>query len=140
MRSPARCRFSQGESPMVHQERAQILEMVASGEMTVEHAEQRLEGLESHSGAVAEKRPDQRQRAAGFTSIFSAAHIAAPKDYEVDTGYIQALRAAGQSDLGVKQRMALKNYAVDADYMLARQAAGFVDRTVKQLIALKQLG
>jgi hypothetical protein len=54
---------------MTNQERTKILEMVASGKLTLEQAD-------------AEKRPDQRQQAAGLTN-FTGEQIAALKVYEV---------------------------------------------------------
>ena len=45
---------------MTNQERTKILEMVASGKLTIEQADQLLERLGAQSLADAEKRPDQR--------------------------------------------------------------------------------
>jgi hypothetical protein len=120
---------------MTNQERTQILEMVASGKLTIEQADQLLERLGAQSMASAEKRPDQRLRAAGFT--FTGEQMAALEVYEIDADYIRALQEAGLRDLIVKQLISLKNYEVDAEYVRALREAGFTNLTVKQLISLK---
>ena len=124
---------------MTNQERTKILEMVASGKLTIEQADQLLERLGAQSMASAEKRPDQRQRAAGFTN-FTGEQMAALEVYEVDADYIRALQEAGLRDLTVKQLISLKNYEVDADYVRALQEAGFTNLNVEQLISLKEHG
>jgi CubicO group peptidase (beta-lactamase class C family) len=48
---------------MTNQERTKILEMVASGKLTIEQADQLLERLGAQSTADVEKRPDQGQEA-----------------------------------------------------------------------------
>ncbi len=121
---------------MTNQERTKILEMVASGKLTIEQADQLLERLGAQSTADAEKRPDLSQRAAGFTN-FTGEQMAALEVYEVDADYIRALQEAGLRDLTVKQLISLKNYEIDADDIVALREAGFTDLTVKQLIALK---
>jgi hypothetical protein len=120
---------------MTNQERTQILEMVASGKLTIEQADQLLETLGAQSMASAEKRPDQNKNASGFT--FTAEQMAALEVYEVDADYIRALQEAGLRDLTVKQLISLKNYEVDADDIVALREAGFTNLTVKQLISLK---
>ena len=124
---------------MTNQERTQILEMVASGKLTIEQADQLLEILGAQSLADAEKRSDQRQRAAGFTT-FTGEQLAALAVYEVDADYIRALQEAGLRDLTVKQLISLKNYEVDAEYVRALREAGFTNLTVEQLISLKKHG
>jgi sugar phosphate isomerase/epimerase len=94
---------------MTNQERTKILEMVASGKLTIEQADQLLERLGAQSLADAEKRPDQRQRAAGFTN-FTGEQMAALEVYEVDADYIRALREAGFTDLTVEQLIFLKKH------------------------------
>ena len=89
---------------MTNQERTKILEMVASGKLTIEQADQLLESL-----ADAEKRPDQRQRAAGFTH-FTGEQMAALAVYEVDADYIRALQEAGFTNLTVEQLISLKKH------------------------------
>jgi len=121
---------------MTNQERTKILEMVASGKLTIEQADQLLERLGAQNLADAEKRPDQRQRAAGYTN-FTGEQMAALEVYEVDADYIRALQEAGLRDLTVKQLISLKNYEVDADDIVALREAGLRDLTVKQLISLK---
>jgi hypothetical protein len=124
---------------MTNQERTKILEMVASGKLTIEQADQLLERLGAQSLADAEKRPDQSEPAAGFTN-FTGEQMAALEVYEVDTDYINALQEAGLRDLTVKQLISLKNYEVDADYVRALREAGFTNLTVEQLISLKKHG
>jgi hypothetical protein len=135
--------FSQGARPMTIQERRQVLEMVVSGELTVEQAGELLERLDAQSaenaesGADTEKRADQRQRAGGF-GRFTWEQIATLRDYEIDVAYVQALEETGLTGLSVKHLISLKDYEVDADYVTALREAGFTDVTVKQLIALKE--
>ena len=121
---------------MTNQERTKILEMVASGKLTIEQADQLLETLGAQSMASAEKRPDQNKNASGFTN-FTGEQMAALEVYEVDADYIRALQEAGLRDLTVKQLISLKNYEVDADDIVALREAGFTNLTVKQLISLK---
>jgi hypothetical protein len=94
---------------MTNQERTKILEMVASGKLTIEQADQLLERLGAQSLADAEKRPDQRQRAAGFTN-FTGEQMAALEVYEVDADYIRALQEAGFTNLTVEQLISLKKH------------------------------
>jgi hypothetical protein len=124
---------------MTHQERTKILEMVASGKLTIEQADQLLERLGAQSMASAQKRPDQSVLPAGFTT-FTGEQMAALEDYEVDADYIRALQEAGLRDLTVEQLISLKNYEVDAEYVRALQEAGFTNLTVEQLISLKKHG
>ena len=124
---------------MTNQERTKILEMVASGKLTIEQADQLLETLGAQSHAYAEKRPDQSVLPAGFTN-FTGEQMAALEVYEVDADYIRALQEAGFTDLTVKQLISLKNYEVDADYVRALREAGFTNLTVEQLISLKEHG
>jgi len=127
---------------MTIQERRQVLEMVVSGELTVEQAGELLERLDAQSaenaesGANAEKRVDERQRAGGF-GRFTREQIATLRDYEIDAAYVQALEEVGLTGLSVKQLISLKDYEVDADYVAALREAGFTDVTAKHLIALK---
>ena len=121
---------------MTNQERTKILEMVASGKLTIEQADQLLETLGTQSLADSEKRPDQSVLPAGFTN-FTGEQIAALAAYEVDADYIRVLQEAGLRDLTVKQLISLKNYEVDADDIVALREAGFTNLTVKQLISLK---
>ena len=124
---------------MTNQERTKILEMVASGKLTIEQADQLLEKLGAPSIADAEKRPDQSVLPAGFTN-FTAEQMAALESYGVDEDYIRALQEAGFMDLTVKQLISLKNDEVEADDIMALREAGFTNLTVEQLIALKKHG
>lgn len=54
---------------MTNQERTKILEMLVSGTLTIEQADQLLERLGAQSQASAEKRPDQSKNASGFTTF-----------------------------------------------------------------------
>ena len=94
---------------MTNQERTKILEMVASGKLTIEQADQLLERLGAQSLADAEKRPDQSVLPAGFTN-FTGEQMAALADYEVDSDYIKALQEAGLRNLTVKQLIFLKKH------------------------------
>jgi SHOCT-like protein len=94
---------------MTNQERTKILEMVASGKLTIEQADQLLETLGAQSFADAEKRPDQSMLPAGFTN-FTGEQMAALEVYEVDADYVRALQEAGFTNLTVKQLIALKKH------------------------------
>src|SRR5215469_9613267 len=121
---------------MTNQERTKILEMGASGKLTIEQADQFLERMGTQSTAFAEKRTDQSVLPAGFPT-FTAKQLAALEAYEVDADYIKALHEAGLRDLTAKQLIALKNHEVDADEIVALWEAGFTDLTAEHLIALK---
>ena len=94
---------------MTNQERTKILEMVASGKLTIEQADQLLERLGAQNLADAEKQPDQRQRAARFTN-FTREQMAALEVYEVDADYVRALQEAGFTNLNVEQLISLKEH------------------------------
>jgi SHOCT-like protein len=115
---------------MTNQEQTKILEMVASGKLTIEQADQLLESLGAQSRADGEKQPGESVLPAGFTN-FTGEQMAALEAYEVDADYIRALQEAGLKDLTVKQLIALKDYEVDADDVRARRAAGFTNLTVE---------
>ena len=121
---------------MANQERTKILEMLASGTLTIDQADQLLESLGAPSHAGAEQGPDQRKEASGFPH-FTGEQLAILKDYEVGTDDIRALREVGFTNLTVEQLIALKNYEVDADYVRMLHEAGFTNLTVEQLISLK---
>src|SRR5215469_4435373 len=124
---------------MTNQERTKILEMGASGKLTIEQADQFLERMGTQSTAFAEKRTDQSVLPAGFPT-FTAKQLAALEAYEVDADYIKALHEAGLRDLTAKQLIALKTYEVEAEEILARRAVDFADLTVERLIALGVAG
>ncbi len=121
---------------MINQERRKILEMVATGSLSIEQADQLLANPGPQNAAFVEKRLDEGQQVLGVTT-FTREQMAALADYEVDADYIRALREAGLGDLTVKQLITLKNYEVDAEYIKALREVGFTKLTVEQLIALK---
>ena len=94
---------------MTNQERTKILEMIASGKLTIEQADQLLETLGAQSMASGEKRPDQSKNASGFTT-FTGEQMAALEVYEVDADYIRALQEAGFTNLTVEQLISLKKH------------------------------
>ncbi|GHO48770.1 hypothetical protein [Ktedonospora formicarum] len=149
---------------MTNEERIKILEMVATGKLTVGQASQLMDTLGMKSTTDAAKRPDQGQRSGGYTqeaigrirgyrksgdtvlteaglTNLPARQIAALKNNGVDANYIRALQGAGLvADITVDQVISLYNNGIDADYIRALQEAGLTDLTAKQVISLYNNG
>lgn len=148
---------------MTKEERIKILEMVATGKLTVEQASQLMDTLGTKSTIDAAKRPDQGQRPGGYTqetmgrirgyrksgdavmieaglANLPARQIAALKNYGIDANYIRSLQEAGLTDLTVRQIISLYNYGIDADYIRSLQETGLTDLTVRQVISLYNYG
>ena len=141
---------------MTSEERKKILEMVASGRLTVEQADQLMDLFSTKSTTDAEKRPEG-QRTGEYTREFmgrirgygkvvdkglrvgelTAREITSLKNNGVDTDYVRALMDLGLPDLTVKQIIDLRNYGIDGDYIRGLQEAGIADLTTKQCIPLK---
>ncbi|HEY3993304.1 MAG TPA: hypothetical protein VGM01_10540 [Ktedonobacteraceae bacterium] len=119
---------------MTNQERIKILEMVASGKITVEQADQLIETLNAKSLADAEKQTDQGQRTNEYSQEMLGKIRGARKTGEAD--YIRALREAGLTDLTVEQIVSLKSYKVSPEYIRALRETELTDLTVKQIISL----
>jgi hypothetical protein len=136
---------------MTSEERKKILEMVASGRLTVEQADQLMDLFSTKSTTDAEKRPEG-QRTGEYTQEFmgrirgygkvvdkglrvgelTAREITSLKNNGVDTDYVRALMDLGLPDLTVKQIIDLRNYGIDGDYIRGLQEAGIADLTTKQ--------
>jgi hypothetical protein len=144
---------------MTSEERKKILEMVASGRLTVEQADQLMDLFGTKSTTDAEKRPEGQRtgeytresmgRIRGYGKVvdkglrvgeLTAREITSLMNHGVDTGYVRALMDLGLPDLTVKQIIDLRNYGVDANYVRALQEAGLADLTVRQAISLYNYG
>jgi hypothetical protein len=119
---------------MTSEERKKILEMVASGRLTVEQADQLMDLFSAKSTTVAAKRPDQGQRSGGYTQET----IGRIRGYRKSGDTV--LTEAGLADLTVRQVISLYNYGVDADDVRALREDGVAGPTVERLLSLKKYG
>lgn len=150
---------------MRNQERIKVLEMVASGKITVEQADQLMEQLSARSIPDGGKRGDYQGkrvgeysqktmerigdsrrtgeadsirglRGAGLTDL-TVEDVAALNMHHIKTGYIRALAGAGLTDLTVEQIISLNMHQVSAEYVRVLREAGLTDLTAEQVISLK---
>ncbi|QBD76045.1 hypothetical protein EPA93_08510 [Ktedonosporobacter rubrisoli] len=145
---------------MTSEERKKILEMVATGKLTVEQADQLMDILSTKSATDAEKRPEKQRtgeytqefmgrirgygksvekglRAAGLMWDSSDADLT---KYGISAAYLRGLQEAGLGELTTRDIISLKNYSVDADYARALMDLDIPDLSVKHLITLKNYG
>ena len=146
---------------MTNEERIKILEMVASGKLTVEQADQLMELFSAKSTSHVEKQPEQGQRASEYTQEIMGRirgygkvvdrglratgikwdkQITDLKMYGVSAAYVRALQEAGLGELTMGQITSLKNHGVDTDYIRALVDLDLPDLTVKQIVQLKNYG
>src|SRR5262245_53824469 len=120
---------------MANQERTKILEMVASGKLSIEQADHALEMLGTQN-VDEEKRLAKSVLPEGLTNL-TREELAALEDHEVDAAYIRALQEAGLTNLTVKQLITLKDNELDPAYVKAMLDMDLTNLTVKQLISLQ---
>jgi hypothetical protein len=143
----ALCRASSGarmqEGTGMSEERAQILEMLVAGRVTVEQAEQLLKAVDAssspaHHGATSEAGIQRRRdgRSENIFASLTAEELIALRDNGVSGAYVEQMRAAGLNGLRVKDLIKLYNNGVTPHFVLDLQEAGLADLTRDQLIKL----
>jgi len=132
-----------GRGTMMGEERAQILEMLVAGRVTVEQAEQLLKAIEASSSprphvvasrAGAQGRGDRRSEnvLAGLT----VEQLIALRDRGVTGDYVEHMLSAGLDGLSVKDLIKLHDNGVMPRFVLDLREVGLTDLSCDQLIGL----
>jgi hypothetical protein len=131
------------EGTTMSEERAQILEMLVAGRVTVEQADQLLQALDvpssrAHHRATSEAGTQRRreERPEDFFASLTAEQLVALRDNGVSGDYVEQMRSAGLHGLRVKDLIKLHNNGVTPRFVLDLQEAGLADLTRDQLIKL----
>jgi hypothetical protein len=136
------------EGTAMSDERAQILEMLVAGRVTVEQAAQLLQAIEAPSspahpgttGTPSEAGVPRRRdgRSEDFLASLTAEQVIALHDRGVSGAYVEQMRAAGLNGLRVKDLIKLHDNGVTPRFVLDLQEAGLAlaDLTRDQLIKL----
>src|SRR5215469_146554 len=131
------------EGQTMSEQRAQILEMLVAGRVTVEQAEQLLAALDGPSpsasrGAVAQAAAQQRgdEHTEDFFASLTAEQLVALRDSDVSRAFVEQMRAAGLNALSVEDLIELHDEGVTPRFVLDLREAGLADLTRDQLIEL----
>jgi hypothetical protein len=131
------------EGTTMGEERAQILEMLVAGRVTVEQADQLLQALDvpssrAHHGAMPEAGTQRRgeERPEDFFASLTAEQLIALRDHGVRGDYVEQMRAAGLNELCVEDLIELHNNGVTPRFVRGLREAGLADLTCDQLIEL----
>lgn len=128
------------------EERAQILEMLVAGRVTVEQAAQLLQAIEVPSspahhratGATleggAQRRADRRPE--GFFAGLTVEQLVALRDRGVSGDYVEQMLSAGPHGLSVKNLIKLHDNGVTPNFVLDLQEVGLTNLSCDQLIDL----
>ena len=125
------------------EERAQILEMLVAGRVTVEQAEQLLAALDSRSPsasrrmaahAMVQQRGDERTE--DFFASLTAEQVVALRDSDVSKAFVEQMRAAGLNALSVEDLIELHDEGITPRFVLDLREAGLADLTPDQLVEL----
>ncbi|HEX6543012.1 MAG TPA: hypothetical protein VF040_14735 [Ktedonobacterales bacterium] len=127
----------------MNEERAQILEMLVAGRLTVEQADQLLQAIDvpsspAHQPATSEMGTQRRRvgRSDNFFASLTAEQLIALRDNGVSGAYVEQMRAAGLNGLRAKDLIKLHDHGVTPRFVLDLQEAGLADLTRDQLIDL----
>ena len=128
------------------EERRQVLEMLVSGKVTVEQANQLLDALEPERppepvgprsvGRQGDRRGQSRRRSA----TMSPEMLVPFKALAIDAAYVQQLRDTGLEGLTPELLMPLRALGVDAAYVHELREAGLENLTPEVLVPLRALG
>jgi hypothetical protein len=143
----ALCRASSAarmqEGMAMSEERAQILEMLVAGRVTVEQAEQLLKAIDAQSSPAQHGAPSEASmqgrgdgHSENFVASLTAEELIALRDNGVSGAYVEQMHAAGLNRLRVKDLIKLYNNGVTPSFVLDLQEAGLADLTRDQLIKL----
>jgi hypothetical protein len=131
------------EGQTMSEERAQILEMLVAGRVTVEQAEQLLDALDGPSpsasrGAVAEAGPQRPgdDHSEDFFASLTAEQLVALRDSDVSRAFVEQMRAAGLNTLRIEDLIELHDEGITPRFVLDLQEAGLADLTRDQLVEL----
>jgi len=131
------------EGQTMSEERAQILEMLVAGRVTVEQAEQLLETLDGPSpsasrGAVAQTAAQPRgdEHMEDFFATLTTEQLVALRDSDVSRAFVEQMRAAGLNALSVEDLIELHDEGITPHVVLDLREAGLADLTPDQLVEL----
>src|SRR5215216_1046532 len=141
-------------------ERTKVLEMLATGTLSVAQAGQLLEALDAGSPSYPASSAYERSQAAqpaavGATVVLAGAtapgvspqvgpiqftleQIIALSEHEIEPDFLKALVEAGLNDLSFEQIIALGEHEVDPHYIKDLRKAGLSDLSFEQIIALSE--
>src|SRR5258708_5770402 len=136
------------------EERAQVLEMLVTGKVTVEQANQLLKALGEEPLSQFEKPSNQRQSEGQQEPVYEtwehrdtqkAPHftfdeIMELSEHGVEPDYLKALRDGGLIDLTVDQIIELSEHGVEAAYLMKLGDAEMANLSVDQIIELSEHG
>jgi hypothetical protein len=131
------------EGTTMGEERAQILEILMAGRVTVEQADQLLQALDvsssrAHDGATSEAGTQRRreERPEDFFASLTAEQLVALRDSGVSRAYVGQMRSAGLNELHVEDLIELHDNGVTPRFVRDLREAGLADLTLDQLIEL----
>lgn len=138
-------------SQAMSQERAQILEMLVAGRLTVEQADRLLKVLDDASSTGPHAPPhepvnqtgQQRrwdERANDFFAGLTLEQLVALRDHGVNRAFVEQMRAAGLDDLSVDDLIEMFDHGVTPRFVRDLRDAGFTDLTRDQLVELYDHG
>ena len=125
------------------EERAQILEMLVAGRVTVEQAEQLLEALDgpypsasrgAEAQAAAQPRGDEHTE--DFFATLTTEQLVALRDSDVSRAFVEQMRAAGLNALSVEDLIEVHDEGITPHFVLDLRKAGLPDLTPDQLVEL----
>jgi hypothetical protein len=128
------------------EERRQVLEMLVSGKVTVEQADQLLDALEPErppepvgSRSVG-RQGERRGQFRGRSAAMSPEMLVPFKALAIDAAYVQQLRDAGLESLRPEILVRLRALGVDAAYVHELREASLENVTPEVLVSLRALG
>jgi hypothetical protein len=131
------------EGQTMSEERAQILEMLVAGRVTVEQAEQLLEALDGPSpsasrGVVAQAAAQPRgdEHTGDFFATLTTEQLVALRESDVSRAFVEQMRAAGLNALSVEDLIELHDEGITPHFVLDLREAGLADLTPDQLVEL----
>lgn len=98
-------------------ERKQVLDMVASGSVTVEQAEQLMQALDKLDAPAAAPRALQPSDTPQTMPKLTFEQLVALGKYGIPPGYVRELREAGCTDLTFDQVIRLGKYGISPEYV-----------------------
>jgi hypothetical protein len=131
------------EGQAMSEQRAQILQMLVAGRVTVEQAEQLLATLDGPSpsasrGAVAQAAAQRRgdEHTEDFFASLTAEQLVALRDSGVGRAFVEQMRAAGLNALSLEDLIELHDEGVTPRFILDLREAGLAELTRDQLVEL----
>jgi hypothetical protein len=135
------------EGQTMSEGRAQILEMLVAGRVTVEQADQLLQALDAASPAAPHEPAAQLgrqrrrdERADDFFATLTPEQLIELHDHGVSRAFIEQMRAAGLYGLSVADLIDLYDHGVTPRFVLDLREAGFAELTGDDLVELYDHG